>query len=78
MIKHKKIFFFLEFQKNLERIKCILNEAFEVDEQGKDDDALELYLEAAELCIKIVSGELSTCKQDKNYCIYFQGKRDSR
>ena len=38
-----------------ERAEFLLNQAFDEDEQGNEADAAELYMEAAELCIELVS-----------------------
>ena len=42
-------------QAALERANFLLRQAFEEDEQGNDKDAIELYLNAAEMCIQAVS-----------------------
>lgn len=39
----------------VERAKCLLNEALEADEQGNAADALNLYSQAIEVLLKVVS-----------------------
>ena len=39
----------------MERANFLLRQAFEEDEQGNEKDAIELYLNAAEMCIEAVS-----------------------
>lgn len=46
-------------QVDLERAHFLVTQAFEEDEKGNDDEAIELYTQAVELCIKTVS--LSLC-----------------
>jgi hypothetical protein len=43
------------FQLNLERATFLLNQAFDEDESENHKEAVELYSEAVELFIKIVS-----------------------
>lgn len=40
---------------DLERAHFLVTQAFEEDEKGNDDEAIELYTQAVELCIKTVS-----------------------
>lgn len=40
---------------DLERAHFLVTQAFEEDEKGNDDEAVELYTQAVELCIKTVS-----------------------
>ena len=42
-------------QTDLERARFLLTEALDEDEKGHVQDAIDLYTEAVELCIKIVS-----------------------
>lgn len=42
-------------QIDLERARFLLTEALDEDEKGDMQDAIDLYTEAVELCIKIVS-----------------------
>lgn len=42
-------------QVDLERAHFLVTQAFEEDEKGNDDEAIELYTQAVELCIKTVS-----------------------
>lgn len=46
---------FLPLQNGVERAEFLLKQALYEDEKGKPDDALPLYTDAAELCIKTVS-----------------------
>lgn len=39
---------------DLERAHFLVTQAFEEDEKGSDDEAIELYTQAVELCIKTV------------------------
>lgn len=39
---------------DLERAHFLVTQAFEEDEKGNDDEAIELYTQAVELCIKTV------------------------
>lgn len=41
-------------QVDLERAHFLVTQAFEEDEKGNDDEAIELYTQAVELCIKTV------------------------
>ena len=42
-------------QLELDRAKFLVCQALEEDESGAKDDAVELYMQAAELCLKLVS-----------------------
>lgn len=42
-------------QVDLERAHFLVTQAFEEDEKGNDDEAIELYTQAVELCIKTVA-----------------------
>lgn len=46
-------------QVGLERAHFLVTQAFEEDEKGNDDEAIELYTQAVELCIKTVGLSLS-------------------
>lgn len=46
-------------QVDLERAHFLVTQAFEEDEKGNDDEAIELYTQAVELCIKTVGLSLS-------------------
>ena len=46
---------FLLLQNGVERAEFLLKQALYEDERGRPDDALPLYTDAAELCIKTVS-----------------------
>lgn len=46
---------FLLLQNGAERAEFLLKQALYEDERGRPDDALPLYTDAAELCIKTVS-----------------------
>lgn len=51
----KGLFFSLIFsQLDVERAAFIVQQAFQEDEQNNTEEAVELYMEAVELCIKIV------------------------
>lgn len=41
-------------QVDLERAHFLVTQAFEEDEKGNDDEAIELYTQAVELCINTV------------------------
>lgn len=51
-------------QLDLERSYFLVTQAFEEDEKGNSDEAIELYTQAVELCIQAVSSVLCTL------CIY--------
>ena len=42
-------------QTDLERARFLLSEALDEDEKGDVEDAIDLYTQAVELCIKVVS-----------------------
>ena len=46
---------FLLLQNGVDRAEFLLKQALYEDERGRPDDALPLYTDAAELCIKTVS-----------------------
>ena len=46
---------FLSFQNGAERAEFLIKQALNEDERGRIDDALPLYTDAAELCMKTVS-----------------------
>lgn len=48
-------------QVDLERAHFLVTQAFEEDEKGNGDEAIELYTQAVELCIKTVGVSLSVC-----------------
>ena len=48
-------YWYFVFQLNLERATFLLNQAFDEDESENHKEAVELYSEAVELFIKIVS-----------------------
>lgn len=48
-------------QVDLERAHFLVTQAFEEDEKGNDDEAIELYTQAVELCITSVGLSLSLC-----------------
>lgn len=41
-------------QLDLERARFLVTQAFEEDEKGNDEEAVELYTQAVELCIQTV------------------------
>ena len=45
-------------QLEMERAKFLIQQAFEEDENGTKGDAVELYMQAAELCMKLVRTDL--------------------
>lgn len=47
-----------EHQLNLERVEFLLNQALDYDEEGCINEAISLYSEAVELCLKAVSYRL--------------------
>lgn len=47
-------------QLDLERSYFLVTQAFEEDEKGNSDEAIELYTQAVELCIQAVSSILQT------------------
>ena len=42
------------FQLKMERAEFLLRQAFEQDEGGNEEEAVELYMQAAELCLTLV------------------------
>lgn len=47
-------------QLDLERSYFLVTQAFEEDDKGNGDEAIELYTQAVELCIQAVSSVLQT------------------
>ena len=44
----------------LKRAQFLINEALEEDENGNSENAIQLYMESIDLCIKLVSSPFST------------------
>lgn len=63
-------------QLDLERSYFLVTQAFEEDEKGNSEEAIELYTQAVELCIQAVSSVLQT-----PICLYlhfpFRAKHNS-
>ncbi|XP_053374167.1 calpain-7-like [Mercenaria mercenaria] len=52
-------------QLDLERARFLIKQAFDEDDVGNEQEAIDLYTEAVELCLKIRSGTSDTALQDK-------------
>lgn len=43
------------FQMKMERAEFLMRQALDLDEAGQEDEAVEMYMESAELCLELVS-----------------------
>ena len=59
-------------QVDLERAHFLVTQAFDEDEKGNDDEAIELYTQAVELCINTVCVSLSFLSLKNKPSIFMQ------
>ena len=58
---------------NMQKAKIVIMDALKEDEDGNAEQAIELYLQAAEICIKSVGCALLLWTKMTDYFIYFIG-----